>query len=139
DPGRPPLLRRRPVGQSPRARSRRITSAYGHAATGGVLRRRRAAQLLAGGGAARRDAAGGQPAGAVARAAARPAAARPLWAARPADRSRTPPLPQRAAAPRARGADRRRARRGRGWAASGVARDRRLDRPGRKRPRAPAL
>ena len=77
-----------------------ITFAYGHAAVAGVLRGGRAEVVLAGGRAARRDAAGGQPAGARAREAARDAAARPLRPPRRADRGRPPALPRRAAAAR---------------------------------------
>ena len=89
-------------------------------------------ELLAGGGAARRHAARGQPAGALAREAARHAAARPLRPPRRADRGRAAALPRRAAAARARGAARRRRwRRGRGRARR-RALDRRVDRARRR-------
>src|SRR5881296_229802 len=74
---------------------------YGHASTCCVLRGRRAAELLAGRRAARRHAARGQPAGARAREAARPAAPRPLGAARRPDRGGAPAVPGRAADARA--------------------------------------
>src|SRR5207249_2624060 len=113
DSGSAPLLRDRSVGQPDRARrSLRIAFAYGHETACGVLRRRRTAELLAGGRAARCDTAGGEPAGAVARAPPWTAAPRPLGSAGRADRGWPPALPERAAAARARGADRRRARRG---------------------------
>src|SRR5882724_1203521 len=87
-----------------------IMIAYGHASAGGILRGGRAAELLAGGGAARGDAARGEPADPLAREAARAPARRPFGAARRADGGRPPPLPERAAAARARGAAARRAR-----------------------------
>ncbi len=105
----------------------------------GVLRRGRAAKLLAGGRAARGDPAGRQPPDAGAREAARDAAPRPLGAPRRADRGGNAALPRRAAAARARGAGRRRGRRGGDRRARGHVRDRRLDRPGRDRALPPPL
>src|ERR687887_2121016 len=62
---------------------------YGHSSAGRLLRGGRAEELLAGGRAPRCDPAGGQPADSLARAAARPAVARPLRAAGRADRGGT--------------------------------------------------
>ena len=115
-----------------------ISFAYGHAPAGSVLRGGRAAELLRGGGAARGDAAGRQPAGARARAAARDAAPRPLRPAGRADRGRAAALPRRAADARVRGAAARGARRA-GGAAPRDARDRRVDRAGGDRAAAAAL
>src|SRR4029077_12350258 len=81
-----------------------IMIAYGHATAGRILRGGRTAELLPGGGAARRDPARGQPPDPVAREAARFAAARSPGPSRRADRSRSPPLPERAARARLRGA-----------------------------------
>ena len=71
-----------------------ISFAYGYAPARRVLRRRRAQELLAGGRAPRRHAAGRVAAGAVAREAARHAAARPLRPPRRADGGGSAPLPR---------------------------------------------
>ena len=134
DPRREAVPRRRPVRQPARdPPGLAISCPYGHAAAAGVLRGGRAQVVLPGRRAARRHPAGGEPPGAGAREAARHAAPRPLGPPRRADGGRRQAVPLGAAAARARGGGRQRARRRRDRRARRDARDRRVDRARRRR------
>src|SRR4030081_5908 len=80
-----------------------IMIAYGHTSARSILRGGRAPELLTGSRAARGPAARGDPPDPLAREAPRPAARRPFGSAGRADGGRPAPLPERAAAARARG------------------------------------